>query len=184
MKYIIREMDPSEADLIIEYFLTSSQSFLQGIGVDPGKLPSYEEWREILKRDSMQPIKWRRFYYLLWTTDDVPFGHCNINKIVYGQHAYMHLHIWECANRLSGNAVDLVRHSLKRFFSSFDLQTIFCEPYAFNAAPNRVLTKVGFTFLESSITTPGWINFRQKVNRWRISRETLLRDSGPDKTVE
>jgi len=48
-----------------------------------------------------------------------------------------------------------------------------CEPYALNPAPNKILKKVGFTFIKIYETTPGWINFKQKVNQYEFGKEML-----------
>jgi RimJ/RimL family protein N-acetyltransferase len=47
---------------------------------------------------------------------------------------------------------------------------LYCEPYANNVAPNRVLEKAGFEFVKTDRTVPGPINFEQDVNCWHMSR--------------
>jgi hypothetical protein len=48
---------------------------------------------------------------------------------------------------------------------------MYCEPYADNPAPNRVLVKTGFRFIARYRTTPGVINFEQEVNRYVIDAQ-------------
>lgn len=55
------------------------------------------------------------------------------------------------------------------------LQTLFCQPYAFNAAPNHALKKAGFEFVKKYSTTPGIICFEQDVNLWKMEREDYER---------
>jgi hypothetical protein len=45
---------------------------------------------------------------------------------------------------------------------------LYCEPYALNPAPNKTLEKLGFKFLKTYTTIPGWINFEQEVNLWEL----------------
>ncbi len=173
MKYSFREMRQSEVDLMIRYFLEADTDFLSGMGVDPEKLPSPAAWRKLLDEDFGRPVEQRQFYYLLWQADGVPVGHCNINKIQFGQSAFMHLHIWKESSRRSGCATQLLRPSILRFFDRFKLNELLCEPYAENPGPNRALPKVGFQLDRTYETTPGWIAFHQSVNRWVLHRETL-----------
>lgn len=86
----------------------------------------------------------------------------------------MHLHFWNPENRGKGNGEYFIRECIPHYFKNFDLQNIFCEPYAFNPAPNRILAKIGFKLEKSYETIPGWINFHQVVNRWVLSQEKWL----------
>ena len=107
-------------------------------------------------------------YALIWSVDDVPVGHCNVNKIEFGKEATMHLHMWQSENRQKGHGTALVRLSVPFFFTKLEIKELFCEPYALNTAPNRILEKVGFEFIKEYVTTPGSINFEQNVKRWRL----------------
>jgi RimJ/RimL family protein N-acetyltransferase len=174
MKRSISELQESDIDSIIDYFLKADHKYLNDMGVNPAKLPSRNEWRNIISEDLSLSLQLRQFYYLIWALDDVPIGHSNINKIVYGYEAFMHLHIWVPAQRMRGNGTYFIKKSIFKFFETFDLRRLFCEPYALNPGPNRILQKMGFEFVKYYDTTPGWINFHQPVNRWMLTREVWL----------
>lgn len=108
---------------------------------------------------------------MIWEMDGVPIGHSNVNKIMYGEAAYMHLHLWDREVRQKGMGAAFVKMSLPYFFNNLHLKTIYCEPYALNIAPNRTLEKVGFRFVKKHITTPGFLNFEQEINRWEIDKK-------------
>lgn len=171
----VREMKLEEANLMIDYFLGSDLRFLDGMGVDPDKLPSQSEWFELLRQDFAMPMQQRKFFYLVWDVEGSPIGHCNINRIVFGETAYMHLHIWNGSHRRSGVATRLLRQSITRFFEQFELERLYCEPYARNPAPNQTLPKHGFQLIKTYETTPGWIAYFQPVNLWELGRETVAR---------
>jgi RimJ/RimL family protein N-acetyltransferase len=177
VRYQVREMQLRETNLMIRYFLTADLTFLNRMGVDPKKLPSEVQWFELLREDFARPIRQRHFYYLVWEANGVPIGHCNINKIVFGEAAHMHLHIWDSGHRRSGCATQLLRPSIACFFETFRLGVLFCEPYALNPGPNRILPKLGFHLVRTYETTPGWITFHQPVNRWVLEGETAIRAS-------
>ena len=170
-RYSLREMQLEESRLMIRYFLDADVQYLNGMGVDPAKLPSAEDWFGLLREDFARPLQERQFHYLLWKADCEPIGHCNINKIAFGASAYMHLHIWNLEHRRTGCATELLGASIRQFFELFELERLFCEPYAKNPAPNRALPKVGFRLVKTYETTPGWITFYQPVNLWELDRE-------------
>ena len=85
----------------------------------------------------------------------------------------MHLHLWQTDVRQKGLGTAFVKMTLPYFFEHLQLQKIYCEPYSGNPAPNKTLEKVGFRFVKTYTTTPGWINFEQPVNLWEIGRDML-----------
>jgi len=155
---------------VLDYFFGADETFLRGMGVDPAKLSTRESWLDRLLPDLHRDD---RTYYMSWFHDGTPIGHCNLNRIKYAQEAYLHLHTWDQTFRKAGVGTELVRRSLPRFIGKFALQRLYCEPYADNLAPNRVLTKLGFRLVKRYRTIPGIINFEQEVNQYVIEREVL-----------
>lgn len=171
MKLQVREMDSGEACLVIDYFLTADKEHLNRLGVAFNKLPTREKWNEILLEDFERPLEKRKFFYVIWELEGIATGHSHIGDIVYGKEAYMHLHLWKPEQRKSGNGTWLVRESIRMYFEKFSLERLFCQPNALNAAPNKILQKIGFEFLETLETTPSWINYYQPINKWVLTRE-------------
>ncbi len=167
----VREMQGSDIDLIVEYWMTSSDEHLIGMGVDLDKLPPREGFISMLQAQLELPNPEKQAYCIIWEAEGQPIGHCNINNITYGEEAYMHLHMWHADKRRKGAGLELVKMTLPFFFRHFQLKNLFCEPYALNPAPNKTLAKAGFTFVKKYVTTPGAITFEQEVNRWVLRRE-------------
>ena len=101
------------------------------------------------------------------------YWHSNINNIEFGKSATMHLHLWEFIKRKSGLGIEFLKMSIPYYFENFGLEKLVCEPYSENVAPNRVLPKLGFKLKRTYETTPGYINFRQTVNRYELTKERL-----------
>ena len=101
----------------------------------------------------------------------VASGHCNVNPITFGKEATMHLHLWNAENRKKGLGTSMVLQSLPLFFNRLQLETLWCEPYALNPAPNKTLSKLGFEFVKKYRTVPGSLNFEQEVNRYQLTKE-------------
>ncbi len=167
----VREIQASDIDAIIRYWLESDGAFLQGMGVDLKKMPGRSEWETMLSQQLSQSYEEKKSYCMIWQVDNEPVGHSNVNKIVFGEEAYMHLHLWAAAVRRKGIGTELVKMTLPWFFEKMQLKKLYCEPYSLNHAPNKTLEKVGFEFVKTYTTIPGWLNFEQPVNLWELSYE-------------
>ena len=165
----MRELQREDIPLIADYWLSADKAFLEGMGADIDKIPGREYWITMLSQQLEDSYSNKKSYATIWLAADLPIGHCNINKIVFGQEAYMHLHLWNASNRQKGSGTQLAKMSLPYFFEHFRLKILYCEPYALNPAPNKTLEKLGFTFIEEYVTTPGFLNFEQPVKRWAMS---------------
>jgi RimJ/RimL family protein N-acetyltransferase len=171
MKISVREMKENDIAQIVEYFTDATPAFLLGMGVDASKVPNKEVWLEKLQREFLKEDKEKDRYYIIWQIDGKSVGHSNINKIIYGKRAYMHLHIWEEELRHKGIGIKFLKETIPFYFRNFKLQKLFCEPYSLNPAANKTLVKAGFEFIKEHETTPGWINFHQKVNRYVMTKD-------------
>ena len=167
----VREIQKSDIDSLVRYWLNADPDFLTGMGVDLAKMPSGEEFEKMLSGQLNKPYEEKASYCIIWLLNDIPVGHSNINKIQFGESAYMHLHLWNDASRQKGMGAALVRLSLPYFFNNYKLKKLCCEPYALNPGPNKTLERAGFQFIKKMLTTPGWLNFEQEVNLWEMSHE-------------
>lgn len=170
----VRELESKDIDAIIEYWLGADPDFLLGMGVDLSKMPSRELWESSLNEQLSQAIPDKKSYCIIWQLDGKAVGHSNINKIQFGEEAFMHLHLWRSDIRQKGMGAALVKMTLPYFFENYSLKTLYCEPYALNPAPNKTLEKLGFRFVKEYVTTPGWLNFEQPVNLWELTRDRFL----------
>jgi len=166
----VREMTLSEFEFVIEYFFKATPEFLETLGVDPSRLPAADSWRERFQREQAKPIEQRAWFVVIWLLNDRPLGFSTSDKITYGEQANMHLHVVDPGRRNQGYGVACVRRSADIYFERLKLKRLFCEPYAFNVAPNRTLQKAGFKYLKTHMTVPSAINFRQAVTRWVMER--------------
>ena len=174
----VREMKLSEVHHVLDYFLTAEHEFLLSMGVDPARMPDRPAWFKLLQDDFDRPLPDRKFFYVVWEFEGRPVGHSHFNEIVYGEEAYMHLHLWQPTLRKAGLGTFFVWESVKMIFDRFPLKQLYCQPYALNEAPNRTLRKIGFEFLRAYETSPGWISFPQEVNLWRLTKEDFNKRIG------
>lgn len=173
MNLTVRPMTAEEFPMMTDYFLSLGESTLRGMGVEPSRLPEANAWHQLLVEDLAKSLDQRQFWYVIWALGGVPIGHSNINKIEYGDKAFLHLHIWDANHRRSGYGTEFLCQSIRHYFDYFRLQKLYCEPLAANDAPNRILPKSGFQLVQTYETTPGWINFQQTVNRWELPHSAI-----------
>lgn len=167
----VREIKHTDIELLTDYWYGASAEFLKGMGADIGKLPSRDQMMAMLSKQIELPLDQKQSYALIWECDSKPVGHSNVNNIEFGKTATMHLHLWQSTYRKKGMGAELLRKSLPFYFEKLALETLICEPYALNPAPNKTLEKVGFSFVKRYQTVPGSINFMQEVNRWEITKQ-------------
>lgn len=166
----VRTMRLEETPLIVDYFHRSTPEHLELLGVDPTRLPPRRQWLEHYAAEFAKPVEARRSLLLVWLDGETPVGFSTADRIVFGQEAYMHLHVLEPERRASGLGAACVRASARLYFELLNLKHLHCEPHAFNVAPNRTLQKAGFKYVKTHWTVPGPLNFRQAVTRWVMER--------------
>lgn len=167
----VREINTIDIDLLVDYWFKSDSEYLNSMGADKKKLPTRHRMIEMLTEQISLPIEDKTSYALIWELDGKQIGHSNVNNIIYGKEATMHLHLWRPDIRKKGIGTELVKKSLLYYFNKLRLNKLICEPYALNQAPNKTLKKVGFDFLKRYRTIPGSLNFEQEVNRWELTKE-------------
>ena len=170
----VREMGLADIDAVTHYWLSAEPAFLMGMGVDLKKMPAREQWVELLSEQVNAPIEKKQSYYIIWQADGRSIGHCNTRPILYGEEAFMHLHLWDLTVRKKGLGTELVRMTLPYFFKNLRLKKLYCEPYAENPAPNSTLRRLGFDLVREYTTIPGFLNFEQPVKRWELSYESFI----------
>jgi RimJ/RimL family protein N-acetyltransferase len=167
---IVRPLRLDEVGLRIDYFHEASDEYLVMLGVDRALLPSRGDWLAYYEEDFARPIAERETYNLAWELDGRLVGFSSTDKIDFGEQAFMHLHIVEEPRRRAGLGTEFVRLSVDEYFRALDLRRLFCQPNAYNVAPNRTLQRVGFRYVFSEEMQPSFINFPQPITRWVLER--------------
>lgn len=170
MKLSVRELQLADIEYIVDYFVNANADFLKGMGADKSKLPERKAWLEKLKLEFEKPYTEKEFYYIIWLVDNEAVGHSNVNKIVFEESATMHLHMWKNIRRKGGLGLEFMQLTVPYFFENLSLQKLICEPYSENIAPNKILKKLGFKLVRTYETIPGWINFKQIVHRYELTK--------------
>lgn len=167
----VREIQTEDIPHIIAYWQHASPEYLRGMGGVPAYVPDFDQWHSMLMEQIQAPYTEKQSYCIVLMLDGQAIGHSNVNKIIFGKEAYMHLHLWRPELRKSGIGSQLVRMAIPYFFKNMKLEFLYCEPYTLNPAPNKTLKKLGFEWVKEYITVPGTLNFEQSVNLWQMTRE-------------
>ena len=171
MELTIREFNLNDIANIVDYFLDADSDYLKGMGADKTKLPERSVWIKNLIAEYHKPITEKTYYYIIWLVDNLPVGHSNVNNISFGASSTMHLHLWNTKQRKQGLGLHFLKLTIPQYFQQLQLKQLICEPYSKNIAPNKTLQKIGFKFIQTYETIPGPISFKQKVNRYELSKQ-------------
>src|SRR5688572_4284888 len=117
-----REIQPGDVPLIVNYWQHADPAFLLGMGVDLNKMPPADQLHTMISEQLSQSYNQKKAYAIIWLIDDQPAGHCNVNKIIFGDEAYMHLHLWNSDTRQKGSGVELVKMTIPYFFKNLELK--------------------------------------------------------------
>ena len=166
-------MRPDELDIRINYFHDAADDYLEMMGADRSRFPSRDDWREKYLNDFELPIDERAYFHLIWEHAGAIVGFSNVDRIVYGEEAFMHAHMLKAPERGHGLGVQCAKASARMYFRYLKLERLFAEPNALNTAPNRALQRAGFHFVFTHHTTPGLFHFPQYVTRWTIDRDEV-----------
>jgi RimJ/RimL family protein N-acetyltransferase len=166
----VREMELAEVAVRIDYFHNATDDHLRTLGVDRALLPSRAAWHEFYELDYARPIRDRVSYSLLWEFADEIVGFSSVDQTRFGTDAFMHLHILNPTQRRGGMGAQFVQKSAATYFRVLELRQLFCQPNAFNVAPNRTLQRAGFRYVCTKHMTPSPINSPQAVTRWVLDR--------------
>ena len=164
-------MEVEDIDAIVNYWHRCDNTSLLNMGVDKNKLPPTQDLTQMLVDQLNTPFKTRQSYCIIWQIDGKPVGHCNTNPTIFGEEAFMHLHIWYAEERQKGVGTIFLKMTLPYFFERLQIKKLLCQPYALNPAPNKTLAKAGFEFVKEYITIPGYLNFEQAVKQWQLTLE-------------
>lgn len=161
-------MSVVDAGVRVDYFHDAPDDLLDKMGVDRHQLPDRDAWLERHCEDLSGPIEHRKMCGVIWELDGRTIGFSTADRIVYGEEAFMHLHITDSDLRAHGHGVEFVKLSAAHYFTVLRLRRLYSEPQALNIAPNRTLQRAGFQYVLSHSTRPGPINREQLATRWVI----------------
>jgi RimJ/RimL family protein N-acetyltransferase len=169
----IRPMELSDFDVRVAYFYEATDEHLERLGVDRSRLPAPDVWRASFERNLALPLTERSEYGVVWEVDGTLVGFSTADQIRFGDEAHMHLHIVDPESRALGLGARFVLLTATHFCDTLRLARLYCEPNAFNIAPNRALQKAGFSYVCSRECRPNPINAYQTTTIWLYAPTVL-----------
>ena len=167
---VVRPMRIEEIDIRIDYFHDASDEYLSKLGIDRVLLPDRDAWRAYYEEDFARSPAERETHNLVWELDGRIVGLSAVDHIEFGAEAFMHLHVLEEDRRRQGLGTEFVRLSVDEYFRALELKRVYCQPNAFNVAPNRTLQRAGFRYVFTKEMQPSALNFPQPITRWVLER--------------
>jgi RimJ/RimL family protein N-acetyltransferase len=162
----IRPMELSDFAVRISYFHDADDEYLARLGVDRALLPDPVEWRARFAANLALPSEQRSEYGVVWELDGMLVGFSTADQIQFGAEAHMHLHIVDPERRAAGLGARFVAQTAVHDCDALRLARLYCEPNAFNLAPNRALQRAGFRYVRSRRCRPSPMNTHQTTTIW------------------
>lgn len=173
MELSVREMLLDEIEVMPDYFNGLRAEELQHLGVDPAKISAKDQVVSYCAQEMSKPYQQREGIFVIWLANNDPIGFSSADTIKFGKSAKMHLHVLRPQDRRQGIGTECVRRTVELYFDVLQLDQLICEPNAYNVAPNRTLQNVGFAYVKTYETVPGYMNYHQAVTRWVFARSDL-----------
>src|SRR5580658_1683253 len=165
----IRPMQLADFEVRIAYFHEATDEHLDRLGVDRARLPQPDPWRAAFEQNLARAIEDRSEYGVVWELDGELVGFSTADQIRFGAEAHMKIHIVDPGRRASGLGSQFVRATAAHLCEILRLTQLYCEPNAFNVAPNRTLQSAGFKYVCSRECRPNPINTYQTTTIWVYS---------------
>lgn len=159
-------MELADFAVRVAYFHEATDEQLARLGVDRARLPEPGEWQARFASNLELPLEQRSEYGVAWQLDGMLVGFSTTDQIEFGKEAHMHLHIVDPERRAAGLGSQFVRLSAAHYCEALRLVRLYCEPNAFNIAPNRTLQRAGFRYVRSRRGRPAPINTYQTTTIW------------------
>lgn len=169
MDFCNRELKAEDIPLIAGYWASLTSSDIKRMYIDETKLSSKEELSARLVKLLDIPPAERPADPLIWEVNGKAVGMTNLNNIVRGEEASIHLHVFDAQNRGKGYGRRLFMLSVQKYLERHQLKKVVCEPAATNPPPNRMMQALGVPVVQSYLTkTPSVICFEHEVNRYEF----------------
>jgi RimJ/RimL family protein N-acetyltransferase len=162
----VRPMELPDFAVRVAYFHDAPDEHLARLGVDRARLPDPAEWQARFAANLALPLDQRSEYGVVWELDHELVGFSTADQIQFGAEAHMHLHIVDPGRRAAGLGTRFVRLTTAHYCDALGLARLYCEPNAFNVAPNRTLQSAGFRYVRSRQCRPAPINTYQTTTIW------------------
>jgi RimJ/RimL family protein N-acetyltransferase len=167
----VRPMELADFAVRVAYFHDSTDEHLARLGIDRSRLPDPAEWQDSFARNLALPIDQRSEHGVVWELAGEWVGFSTADQIQFGAEAHMHLHIVDPARRAAGLGTQFVRLTAAYYCTTLRLARLYCEPNAFNVAPNRTLQNAGFRYVRSRQCRPAPVNGYQTTTIWLFEPE-------------
>jgi hypothetical protein len=165
----VRPLAPAEIHHIVDYLVGSSPADRERMGL--ANVPPREALAQAYLEACTTPEQDAKSFYLVWLVDDRPIGFSSLKGIVRGEHAGMHLHIWDASLRGKGHGALLFCLSALEFHRRFQLKSLVCEPRSTNPMPNRMLAKIGFPLLRTYVGASSELSAVAELNRYDVAAD-------------
>jgi RimJ/RimL family protein N-acetyltransferase len=141
----VRDLSIDEIPSVLNYWFHSPLGFIEGIGVDLGKMPKETDMRNnlILKIQENEKLASSKLNALAILCNDRPIGFHTINPLIDNDYGIFHAHIWEPRFRRQGIGMQSYPLACGIFMERFNLNRIVFKTPIRNIGAIRTKEKLG-----------------------------------------
>ena len=136
----LRDLSKNDVDTVVRYWFTSSDEFLDFMGVDRERLGTMEDTSRRFLRAIRTGDPNQNTFALAITLDGEQVGYTLLNRYSPEKN-YSHWHITVPALRGSGISTALYPHRIKAYFNLVPIERLIHQTRTRNIAVNRMLDK-------------------------------------------
>lgn len=169
----VRDISESDIPLILNYWFRSPAGFIEGMGVDPKKMPLESDFRKSLEEKIYQNkmLSFSKLNALAITYDNNFIGFHTINPLVEGDYGIFHAHITDSEFRRCGIGLHTYPKACAIFLKRFNLDRILFKTPSQNTAAIRVKQKIGIRLIGEELIGFGIIKDGTHAKVFELTRE-------------
>lgn len=145
----IRDIEEKDISSIVDYWHSSEEVFLTGIGVNMEKIVSREATANVFRRSLPGIRQENDRITLIADVKGEAIGYTNVNFNSDGD-AFAHVHIINKKFRNRGITRLLIADVIKIYFDSFQLENLYFQTNTKNKQINALLKKSGFRVVHTA----------------------------------
>jgi len=169
--YCVRSLKVEDVDLVIDYFQGLTAIEAQNMGLKKANLPEPNAWRMAMISGIIEPPSKPHSGMLIWELDGLAIGMNTLKDMTPKDTGFMHLHMWAKDLRGQGHGRQFFCLAALKFFETFELKHIYCEPSSLNPAPNTMLSSIGFPLVRTYVGQSSAIADVCQLNRYAVEPE-------------
>ena len=171
----VRDLSENEIPMILDYWFHSPPGFIEGMAVDPAKMPTEAQMEKNLREKvgENKKLPSSKLNALIICHDGQAIGMHTINPLIEGDHGIFHAHICNPEFRSRGLGMLSYPKACRIFIDRFNLKRIVFKTPVGNLGPIRVKEKLGIRQIGEEVIGFSIIKDNTPARVFELTREEI-----------